>query len=88
MNWEIVKLLFKLILFHMLLLRVLWIIILSFPPLFFYLYFASISLIAFNIGLEVGGEMNIAAGIQIAQLALKHRQNKNQHQRIIVFAGR
>lgn len=37
--------------------------------------------------LEVGGEMNIAAGIQIAQLALKHRQNKNQQQRIIVFAG-
>lgn len=32
--------------------------------------------------------MNIAAGIQVAQLALKHRQNKNQRQRIIVFAGR
>ncbi|KAG8497825.1 hypothetical protein CXB51_007350 [Gossypium anomalum] len=38
-------------------------------------------------GLEMGGEMNLAAGIQIAQLALKHRQNKLQHQRIIVFAG-
>ncbi|KMT09592.1 hypothetical protein BVRB_6g130470 [Beta vulgaris subsp. vulgaris] len=38
-------------------------------------------------GLEVGGEMNLAAGIQIAQLALKHRQNKKQQQRIIVFAG-
>ncbi|KHG10801.1 26S proteasome non-ATPase regulatory subunit 4 -like protein [Gossypium arboreum] len=38
-------------------------------------------------GLEMGGEMNLAAGIQIAQLALKHRQNKNQQQRIIVFAG-
>ncbi|XP_024017351.1 26S proteasome non-ATPase regulatory subunit 4 homolog [Morus notabilis] len=38
-------------------------------------------------GLEMGGEMNIAAGIQVAQLALKHRQNKNQQQRIIVFAG-
>ncbi|XP_044508541.1 26S proteasome non-ATPase regulatory subunit 4 homolog [Mangifera indica] len=37
--------------------------------------------------IEMGGEMNIAAGIQVAQLALKHRQNKNQHQRIIVFAG-
>ncbi|XP_031270818.1 26S proteasome non-ATPase regulatory subunit 4 homolog isoform X2 [Pistacia vera] len=36
---------------------------------------------------ELGGEMNIAAGIQVAQLALKHRQNKNQRQRIIVFAG-
>lgn len=32
--------------------------------------------------------MNIVAGIQVAQLALKHRQNKNQRQRIIVFAGR
>ena len=32
--------------------------------------------------------MDLAAGIQIAQLALKHRQNKNQQQRIIVFAGR
>ncbi|KAF2322742.1 hypothetical protein GH714_030051 [Hevea brasiliensis] len=35
----------------------------------------------------MGGEMNMAAGIQVAQLALKHRQNKNQQQRIIVFAG-
>ncbi|KAJ0233582.1 26S proteasome non-ATPase regulatory subunit 4 [Hirschfeldia incana] len=38
-------------------------------------------------GLEVGGEINLTAAIQIAQLALKHRQNKNQRQRIIVFAG-
>ncbi|KAK8505851.1 hypothetical protein V6N13_080661 [Hibiscus sabdariffa] len=38
-------------------------------------------------GLEMGGETNLAAGILIAQLALKHRQNKNQQQRIIVFAG-
>ncbi|XP_062023026.1 26S proteasome non-ATPase regulatory subunit 4 homolog [Rosa rugosa] len=38
-------------------------------------------------GLEMGGEMNIASAIQVAQLALKHRQNKNQQQRIIVFAG-
>ncbi|GLU02745.1 hypothetical protein SLE2022_199840 [Rubroshorea leprosula] len=38
-------------------------------------------------GLEIGGEMNLAAGIQVAQLALKHRQNKNQQQRIIVFVG-
>ena len=44
--------------------------------------------LGFFIGLEMGGEMNIAAGIQVAQLALKHRQNKNQQQRIIVFAGR
>lgn len=38
-------------------------------------------------GLDMGGEVNLTAGIQIAQLALKHRQNKNQQQRIIVFAG-
>ncbi|CAL9156307.1 unnamed protein product [Musa hybrid cultivar] len=38
-------------------------------------------------GLEIGGEMNLTAGIQVAQLALKHRQNKKQKQRIIVFAG-
>ncbi|KAK4562281.1 hypothetical protein RGQ29_004950 [Quercus rubra] len=38
-------------------------------------------------GLEMGGEANIAAGIQVAQLALKHRQNKHQQQRIIIFAG-
>ncbi|KAL9241423.1 hypothetical protein vseg_015538 [Gypsophila vaccaria] len=38
-------------------------------------------------GLEIGGEMDMAAGIQVAQLALKHRQNKKQQQRIIVFAG-
>ncbi|CAN6985899.1 unnamed protein product [Brassica oleracea var. botrytis] len=38
-------------------------------------------------GLDVGGEINLTAAIQIAQLALKHRQNKNQRQRIIVFAG-
>lgn len=41
-----------------------------------------------NLGLEIGGEMNLAAGIQVAQLALKHRQNKKQQQRIIVFTGR
>ncbi|KAG0502060.1 hypothetical protein HPP92_002132 [Vanilla planifolia] len=33
------------------------------------------------------GELNLVSGIQVAQLALKHRQNKNQQQRIIVFAG-
>ncbi|XP_047317983.1 26S proteasome non-ATPase regulatory subunit 4 homolog [Impatiens glandulifera] len=38
-------------------------------------------------GLEVGGECNLASGIQVAQLALKHRQNKKQQQRIIVFVG-
>eukprot|EP00252_Welwitschia_mirabilis_P002638 TRINITY_DN1257_c0_g2_i1.p1 TRINITY_DN1257_c0_g2~~TRINITY_DN1257_c0_g2_i1.p1 ORF type:complete len:406 (+),score=127.00 TRINITY_DN1257_c0_g2_i1:242-1459(+) len=38
-------------------------------------------------GLEIGGELNLTAGIQIAHLALKHRQNKKQQQRIIVFVG-
>ncbi|XP_038973941.1 26S proteasome non-ATPase regulatory subunit 4 homolog isoform X2 [Phoenix dactylifera] len=38
-------------------------------------------------GLELGGEMNMTSGIQVAQLALKHRQNKKQQQRIIVFTG-
>ncbi|KAJ6840047.1 26S proteasome non-ATPase regulatory subunit 4-like protein [Iris pallida] len=38
-------------------------------------------------GLQIGGEMNLTSGIQIAQLALKHRQNKNQQQRIIVLVG-
>ncbi|THU54899.1 hypothetical protein C4D60_Mb11t00910 [Musa balbisiana] len=38
-------------------------------------------------GLVVGGEVNLTAAIQVAQLALKHRQNKKQQQRIIVFAG-
>ncbi|XP_059282390.1 26S proteasome non-ATPase regulatory subunit 4 homolog isoform X1 [Lycium ferocissimum] len=38
-------------------------------------------------GLNIGGEMNLAAGLQVAQLALKHRQNKKQQQRIILFAG-
>jgi 26S proteasome regulatory subunit N10 len=33
------------------------------------------------------GSPAISVGIQIASLALKHRQNKNQKQRIIVFIG-
>lgn len=57
---------------------------------FFLLVLASIHIFSpfENLGLEIGGEMNLAAGIQVAQLALKHRQNKKQQQRIIVFAGR
>lgn len=39
-------------------------------------------------GLEVGGEMSMTSGVQVAQLALKHRQNKHQRQRIVLFAGR
>jgi hypothetical protein len=37
--------------------------------------------------IPVEGETNIAASVQIAQLALKHRQNKNQRQRIVIFCG-
>lgn len=37
--------------------------------------------------ITVAGRANISTGVQIAQLALKHRQNKNQRQRIIVFVG-
>ncbi|KAK9703693.1 proteasome regulatory particle base subunit rpn10 [Basidiobolus ranarum] len=36
---------------------------------------------------RVEGNSNFTTGIQISQLALKHRQNKNQQQRIIVFVG-
>ena len=36
---------------------------------------------------KIEGEIQISRGIQIAQLALKHRENKNQRQRIILFCG-
>jgi 26S proteasome regulatory subunit N10 len=39
-------------------------------------------------GLQIGGEANLTVAIQVAQLALKDRQNKQQQQRIIVFVGR
>ncbi|KAF8941527.1 hypothetical protein BGZ58_006930 [Dissophora ornata] len=35
----------------------------------------------------IGGKVSFTTSVQIAQLALKHRQNKNQRQRIIVFVG-
>eukprot|EP00850_Spirogloea_muscicola_P002431 SM000009S23560 [mRNA] locus=s9:718272:721298:+ [translate_table: standard] len=38
-------------------------------------------------GLDIGGDMHLTSGVQVAQLALKHRQNKNQRQRIVLFAG-
>mmetsp|Transcript_32315 Transcript_32315/g.62124 ORF Transcript_32315/g.62124 Transcript_32315/m.62124 type:complete len:395 (+) Transcript_32315:215-1399(+) len=38
-----------------------------------------------DLGME--GETNICSGVQVAQLALKHRQNKNQRQRIVLFTG-
>lgn len=37
--------------------------------------------------INIDGDANIATSVQIAQLALKHRQNKNQRQRIVIFAG-
>jgi len=37
--------------------------------------------------LKIGGEVDFSAAMQVAQLVLKHRQNKNQHQRIIAFVG-
>lgn len=37
--------------------------------------------------LSIGGSADLLRGIQTAQLALKHRQNKNQKQRIIAFVG-
>ena len=34
---------------------------------------------------KLSGRIGLATGINVAQLALKHRQNKNQRQRIIAF---
>ncbi|PWN33302.1 uncharacterized protein FA14DRAFT_161221 [Meira miltonrushii] len=36
---------------------------------------------------QLGGQSDIASGINIAQLALKHRENKSLRQRILVFVG-
>lgn len=39
-------------------------------------------------GVEIDGKQaRLAVSIQIAQLTLKHRENKNQRQRIVVFIG-
>merc|ERR1719293_484717 len=37
--------------------------------------------------IAIGGPSDLLRGIQTAQLALKHRQNKNQKQRIVAFVG-
>lgn len=37
--------------------------------------------------MEIEGSSNIARSVQIAQLALKHRQNKNQRSRLVLFVG-
>ena len=36
---------------------------------------------------KIGGKLDFLASVQIAQLVLKHRQNKNQQQRMILFIG-
>lgn len=36
---------------------------------------------------KIGGTFDFLSSMQVAQLVLKHRQNKNQHQRVIVFVG-
>ena len=36
---------------------------------------------------KIGGEIDIPTALAVAQLALKHRENKNLRQRIIVFVG-
>lgn len=36
---------------------------------------------------KLSGQARLATGINIAQLALKHRQNKNQRQRVVAFVG-
>lgn len=36
---------------------------------------------------KVGGEIDIPTALAVAQLALKHRENKNLRQRVIVFVG-
>ena len=38
-------------------------------------------------GLSPVGESNVASSVQIAQLALKHRRNKNGGQRVVIFVG-
>ncbi|KAG8974883.1 hypothetical protein FRB90_009699 [Tulasnella sp. 427] len=38
-------------------------------------------------GTQISGEADVIKSLQVAQLALKHRQNKNQRQRIIAFVG-
>ncbi|GAM17224.1 hypothetical protein SAMD00019534_003990, partial [Acytostelium subglobosum LB1] len=37
--------------------------------------------------LKIQGTSDFTTSMQIAQLALRHRQNKNQHPRIVVFVG-
>lgn len=36
---------------------------------------------------QIGGHADVAGAVQVAQLALKHRRNKNGGQRVVVFVG-
>lgn len=36
---------------------------------------------------KIAGKLNLVEGVQVAQLALKHRRNKNGGQRIVLFVG-
>ena len=38
-------------------------------------------------GAKLGGKLMLSTGLQVAGLALTHRQNKSQRQRIVVFVG-
>lgn len=38
-------------------------------------------------GVKVGGRPKLLSGLLVAQLALKHRQDKHQRQRIVIFVG-
>lgn len=38
-------------------------------------------------GIQMEGTINVATGVQVAHLALKHRQNKHQRMRIVLFIG-
>lgn len=44
-------------------------------------------LLAAFAGISSSGETQFSTAVQIAQLALKHRKNKNGGQRIIIFVG-
>ena len=37
--------------------------------------------------MKIEGQVHLSTAVQIAQLALKHRENKNQRQRIVIFVG-
>ena len=37
--------------------------------------------------IKIEGDVDLSKSVQIAQLALKHRQNKNQRQRVVIFIG-